>query len=155
MSIQNHFEIELLIMCENQSELYLPLYILASWSMSLLMRQGLSPSVLHSSATWEKACLKPTAQDTQRFPVTWHTTVHMQLCTTAIRNQPKLTNYILRRYTKYVYQRYTKNVKLWVYFNLSGHDGSTWVTDDLLEPGAEAQSKCLMSHHCRVKDLHT
>lgn len=56
-----------LLLCVKIKLKYLPLYILASCSMSLLMRQGRSLSVLVSSATWQKACLKPTAQDTHRF----------------------------------------------------------------------------------------
>lgn len=32
---------------------------------------------------------------------------------------------------------------------------STWVANDLLEPRAKTQSKCLMSHHGSVEDLHT
>lgn len=39
-----------------------PLNILASCSISLLMRQGCSPSGLFSRATRQKACLNPTAQ---------------------------------------------------------------------------------------------
>lgn len=45
----------------------LPLNILASWSMSLLMRHGWSLPVLLSSATWQKACLNPAEENQCKF----------------------------------------------------------------------------------------
>lgn len=48
-----------------KSQCYLPLYNMESSNMSLLMQQMLVWSVLGSSATLQKACLKPTAHNTQ------------------------------------------------------------------------------------------